>query len=147
MPMCLQGSWPRKTKSPTHIMIISRRKYSPSGPQPSITQAWQHSEHSYQFSLGSISPLDFSSSITGYYYLCQVVKFSCPLLWGAWVAQLVERPTFDCGSGHDFEVVRWSLAFSSVLLGRLLEGSLSLCLSPGPPPSCPDLYSLSLSNK
>ena len=34
---------------------------------------------------------------------------------GAWVAQLVKRPTLDFGSGHDLTVVQWSPMSGSVL--------------------------------
>ena len=35
---------------------------------------------------------------------------------GAWVAQLVECPTLDVGSGHDLVVMRRSPALSSTLM-------------------------------
>ena len=47
----------------------------------------------------------------------QLVGSECqsPLLLGAWVAQSVEPPTLDFGSGHDLSIVGLSLALSSVL--------------------------------
>ena len=31
-------------------------------------------------------------------------KRDCKHIWGAWLAQLVRRPTLGCGSGHDLTV-------------------------------------------
>ena len=47
--------------------------------------------------------------------------------WGNWVAQSVEHPTLDFGSGHDLRVLRLSLPL-------LLLSSESTCPSPSIPP-------------
>ena len=63
--------------------------------------------------------------------------------WGAWVAQLVERPTLDFGSGHDLKVCEISEIkpeLGSVLTGQNLLGILSLLsLCPSPPILSPSL--------
>ena len=44
-----------------------------------------------------------------YFFLKMISK------WGAWVAQSVEHPTLDFGSGHDPRVMRSSPTLGSVL--------------------------------
>ena len=55
------------------------------------------------------------------------------------MAQLVERPAFDFGSGHDLRVVSSSPSWGSLLSGE------SLCLSlPAFPSAPPPAHALSL---
>ena len=54
---------------------------------------------------------------------------------GEWVAQLVEHPTLDFGSGHDLKFMILSPMSSSVLSAWNLLGILSLSLSLCPSPS------------
>lgn len=58
-------------------------------------------------------------------------------VWGAWVARMVQRLTFDFGSGHDVRVKR-----SGPMLGSTLKTE-STSPSPSVPPHFPAL-SLSL---
>ena len=37
------------------------------------------------------------------------------MIWGAWVAQLVKRPTLDFRSGCDLRIVRWTPMSGSAL--------------------------------
>ena len=66
---------------------------------------------------------------------------------GAWVAQLVECPTLDFGSGHDLRVMR-SNPMSGCTLGmESAWGSLSSSPSAPPPTLRTSLHSLSVSLK
>ena len=58
---------------------------------------------------------------------------------GAWVAQLVKRPTFDLGLGHDLTVFGFEPQVQLCINGMELVGILSLPLS-----ASPALFSLSL---
>ena len=60
------------------------------------------------------------------------------------MAQLVEHPTFDLGSGHDPRVVGWGPVSGSVLSVESAKDSLSLSLSLSLCPSPP--LALSVSN-
>ena len=55
---------------------------------------------------------------------------------GAWVAQSVERPTLDFGSGRDPRAVGLSPVLGSVLIVELARDSLSLSLCPSPQLTC-----------
>ena len=45
----------------------------------------------------------------------RVSVFKQCVVWGSWVAQLMEHPTLGLGSGHDLRVVRSSLMWGSLL--------------------------------
>ena len=63
--------------------------------------------------------------------------------WGTRVAQLVERPTLDFGSGHDVRVMGGSPGSGSAVTPQRLLGILSLPLSLSAPPPLTCLLSLS----
>ena len=52
--------------------------------------------------------------------------------WGTWMAQSVEHPTLDFGSGHDLRVLGSSPTSNSMLSGESAPDSLSSSLSASP---------------
>ena len=73
-------------------------------------------------------------------FLCTLKKDH----WGTWVAQLVERLTFDLGSGQDLRVVRRSPILFSAVRSQSVWESLPLPL-PLPLLACTHYLSLARS--
>lgn len=80
------------------------------------------------------------------------VSYKASCSWGAWGAQVVERPTPDLSSGSDLSVVRWSPRLGSTWSMESTRDSLLVFLPlphtpPHPTPSYTCAHTLSLSKK